>query len=78
MPSKISIEVNGMNRTLLTLDETAKVLNVKYARAAQLAREGILPTIRLNRQIRVDPDQLNEFISRGGRALPGGWRREAA
>ncbi len=67
-----------MHQTLLTLEETAKQLNVSYARAAQLAREGILPTIRLGRQIRVHPDQLSEFLARGGRALPGGWRREPA
>jgi excisionase family DNA binding protein len=67
-----------MTKELLTLDQTAKVLKVKYARAAELARDGLLPVVRLGRQIRVDPDQLNEFISNGGKALPGGWRKEAA
>jgi putative molybdopterin biosynthesis protein len=67
-----------MEKTLLTLEDSAKILNVTYPRAAQLAREGIFPTIRLGRQIRVDPDQLADFLARGGRALPGGWRREPA
>jgi excisionase family DNA binding protein len=67
-----------MDTRLLTLEDLARTLNVSYARAAQLAREGVLPTIRLGRQIRVHPDQLNEFLARGGRALPGGWRREPA
>ena len=60
---------------LITLKQTAIALGVTYERAAQLAREGVLPVVRLNRQYRVDPDRLSEFIANGGRALPGGWRR---
>ena len=64
----------------LTLKQVAEILQVSEARTQELAREGILPVIRLGRQYRVDPDQLAEFIAGGGRALPGpgGWRREAA
>jgi excisionase family DNA binding protein len=65
-----------MTKQLLTLEEIARILKVKYPRAAELARDGIIPVVRLGRQVRVDPDQLTEFISGGGRALPGGWRRE--
>ena len=60
---------------LLTLEQAARVLCVKYARAAELARDGMIPVVRLSRQILVDPDQLRGFIENGGRALPGGWRR---
>jgi excisionase family DNA binding protein len=68
-----------MGQSLLTLEDSAKILNVSYARAAQLAREGVLPgTVRLGRQIRVHPDKLQEFIDTGGCALPGGWRRQTA
>jgi len=63
---------------LLTLQQAAEVLNVSYARAAELARQDILPTVRLGRQIRVDPARLAEFVAGGGRALPGGWKRTAA
>ena len=63
-----------MNGELLTLEETARRLHVKYARAAELARQGILPVVRLGRQIRICPDHLADFIANGGRALPGGWR----
>jgi hypothetical protein len=62
---------------LLTLDQTAEILNTTYARAAGLARENLIPVVRLGRQIRVDPIRLQEFIAGGGRALPGGWKREA-
>lgn len=64
-----------MLRRKLTLREAADVLQVSYHRAAELARQGLIPVIRLGRQVRVCPDQLETFIAKGGRALPGGWRR---
>jgi excisionase family DNA binding protein len=67
-----------MRKPLQTLRQTAEELGVTYERAAQLAREGVLPVVRLGRQYRVDPDRLAEFIAAGGRRLPGGWRRQAA
>jgi excisionase family DNA binding protein len=60
---------------LLTLEQAAQILHVTYNRAAELAREGIIPVVRLGRQIRVDPEELRAFISQGGKAWPGGWRR---
>ena len=66
-----------MTPSLLTLTEVASLLNVKYHRAATLAREGILPVIHLGRQVRVSPEALHLFISEGGKSLPGGWRRRA-
>jgi len=61
-------------RNLMTLKETAAILSVSYSRAAELARTGVLPTVPLGRQIRVDPQQLERFISQGGKRLKGGWR----
>ena len=66
-----------MNKSLLTIEQVAKTLNVSYARAARLAREGALPVVRLGRQYRVDPERLSDFVAAGGCPLPGGWRREA-
>lgn len=43
-----------------------------------LCREGVFPHVRLGRQVRFDPDQVEEWITNGGQALPGGWRQEAA
>ena len=62
---------------LLTLNDVCQKLNITYPRAAQLARENVLPVVRIGRQIRVDPKRLDEFISTGGQSLPGGWRRQA-
>jgi excisionase family DNA binding protein len=62
---------------LLSLKDACKILNVTYARGASLARDGILPVVRLGRQVRVDPNRLARFVEGGGKAFPGGWRREA-
>jgi excisionase family DNA binding protein len=59
----------------LTTSEVARILKVKPSRVQELIRQGILPHFRLGRQIRIDRLQLHHFVERGGRALPGGWRR---
>jgi excisionase family DNA binding protein len=64
---------------LITLAEAAERLTVSYDRACEMARTGILPpgvVVRLGRQVRVNPDALDAFITSGGQALPGGWRQE--
>lgn len=65
-----------MSEHIITVPEVAKFLRIPEARAYELVRLGILPCIRLGRQVRVARSALDAFIARGGHALPGGWRRE--
>jgi excisionase family DNA binding protein len=67
-----------MAKRLITLHDAAEILGVRYSRAADLARQDLIPTVRLGRNIRIDPVKLDEFIDNGGQALPGGWRRAPA
>jgi len=62
---------------LLKIPEVAERLAVTVARAYDLARAGVIPVVRLGREIRVDPEALDAWIAAGGAALsgPGGWRR---
>lgn len=62
---------------LLRVPHVARILDVSEDRVYELAREGVLPAVRLGRQIRFDEDKLRAWIDQGGCALPGGWRREA-
>jgi excisionase family DNA binding protein len=55
---------------LLTIKEVAEVLRVPLPRAYELAREGVLPIVRLGRQVRIDPIRLEEFVNTGGAPLP--------
>lgn len=60
---------------LLTLQQTADILGVSYARAADLARKGNLGgVVHLGRQVRVNTDDLERFLRDGGRSLAGNWR----
>ena len=40
-----------------------------FTKAYQLAREGLIPVVRLGRQLRVDPRRLNEWMELGGSGL---------
>lgn len=55
---------------LLTMGEVANILNVTPQRAYELARAGLLPTVKLGRQVRVDEARLSDWIQKGGAGLP--------
>lgn len=61
---------------IYTADELARILKVKTYRIHELARQDVLPHFRLGRQLRFPADKIHEFITIGGRSLPGGWRRK--
>ena len=65
-----------MSKQLMTIPLIAERLGVSVSRAYELARLGVIPTVRLGRQLRVDPTQFEEFIRVGGKpaAQEGGDR----
>ncbi len=58
-----------MSTKLLRMDEVAAYLDVTLARAYELVRQGVVPAVRIGRQIRVDPARLEQWVAQGGRAL---------
>src|SRR5262249_42642324 len=66
----------SMTDRLWTAAELAMRLHIGPARLYELVRQGLVPAVRLGRQVRFDPAAVEAWIARGGRALPGGWRRE--
>lgn len=70
---------NGGNpyglKKLLRMEEVAEILDVSLGRAYELARLGLLPVVKLGRQLRVDGGKLTAWIEQGGQALPGSWKR---
>jgi excisionase family DNA binding protein len=68
-----------MPESLLTAADVAQRLygdRARVGRVHELARTGIIPAVRIGRQVRFEARALEEFIASGGRALVGGWRRQ--
>ena len=61
-----------MTIQLLRVPRVAQILGVSTARVYQLVRSGSLPSVHLDRQVRVDADALRRWI------LAGGSKRDAA
>jgi excisionase family DNA binding protein len=57
---------NTNDRDLLTIPEVAKRLSVSEYRAYELARKGILKSVRLGRSVRVKPSAVAVYLSRHG------------
>ncbi len=53
---------------LLKADEAQDLLGVSKPRLYQLVRDGVLPAVRLGRQVRFSPKGLAQFIESGGKA----------
>jgi excisionase family DNA binding protein len=53
---------------LLTAKQTAELLQVALPRVYELARAGLIPCVRMGRQIRFNEDALREWAARSGTA----------
>ena len=58
------------------VDWVAEILGVRKHRVYELAREGLIPCVRLGRQVRFDPQTIAEFVRCGGFTLPRSSRRD--
>ena len=56
---------------LLKVDDVAELFNVSVDRVYKMAREGIIPSVRLGRLLRFSTIALEKFIAEGGKVLPG-------
>jgi excisionase family DNA binding protein len=63
---------------LLTAKQTAELLQVTLPRVYELARSGLIPCVRMGRQIRFPESKLIEWIEQGGSTLQTGEALEAA
>ena len=54
---------------LLTIPQVAPALGVTVPRAYELARTGLIPIVRVGRQVRVNEAKLIDWIENGGQAV---------
>ena len=74
-----SSEVNMSNQEPLTgADDVAARLGVTKQRVYDLAREGIIPHVRLGRSIRFAQEDIEDFVRNGGKSWVGRWRKSSA
>lgn len=71
-----TVEADAFRPRLLQMKDVAEQLGVSVQRAYELARTGLIPVVHIGRQIRVEEGRLRAWIRDGGRALPGGWKRD--
>lgn len=64
--------------TLLTMAELEQITRQNRSHLYKMAREGLIPSIRIGRSVRFHPEQIEEWMRNGGQALEGGWRHQAA
>ena len=65
-----------MTRQLLTAEQVAEILQASPARIYQLARDGrIAGVVRIGRQVRFHPSELESWIESGGCAASHGDSR---
>ena len=57
-------------KRLLRVSEVATILGLSKSRVYELCRRNILPAVRIGRQVRVDHQEIEEFIRSGGKGLP--------
>lgn len=63
---------------LQTIEWASEIIGIPKTSCYAMARQGILPVVKVGRQYRVDPEALREWVRKGGQSYPGGWRKEAA
>jgi excisionase family DNA binding protein len=60
---------------LLKVEDIAELFSLSEERVYTLARQGILPVIKIGRQLRFAETAINSFIENGGKSWSGGWRK---
>ena len=56
---------------LLKVSDVAEMLQLSEDRVYTLAREQIIPSVRIGRTLRFSSKAIDEFINNGGKSLPG-------
>ncbi len=51
---------------LITAKEASGILSVSVKRVYEMAGLGIIPVVRMGRQVRFSEDELREWIKKGG------------
>ena len=62
----------------LTVNEIAKTLRLQNQRVYEAIRRGLLPAVRIGRQVRVEEQALREWVNNGGQRYPVNHHKRAS
>ena len=62
-PTSNEVEEDTLETRLLTAPDVARILNISKGAAYKLIQLNQIPSIRINRSVRVRPEDLDEFMS---------------
>ena len=54
----------------LTVNEIAEIIGLSTARVYETIRRGLLPAVRIGRQVRVEEQAFREWVNNGGQTYP--------
>jgi excisionase family DNA binding protein len=60
----------------LTAKEVSMLLQIPLARVYELARQSLIPSVRMGRQVRFNEEALRAWAANGGSLQPGAVRAE--
>ena len=63
-PRKEQNKLPMINRLLVSTEDAASLLDLSYFTTSKLIREGVIPSMRIGRVIRVPMQALEEWIER--------------
>jgi excisionase family DNA binding protein len=55
-----------MSNSFLQISQVSALLEISDTTTRRLVKKGILPAIRVGRQIRIDPRRFQEWLDNGG------------
>jgi excisionase family DNA binding protein len=67
-----------MNNRFLQISRVADLLDVSETTTRRLVKKGVLPAIRVGRQIRIDERRLEEWLATGGQGFGKAVARSVA
>ena len=64
MPRKEENKLPMINRLLVSTEDAASLLDLSYYTTSKLIRDGVIPSVRIGKVIRVPMRTLEEWIER--------------
>ena len=61
---------------LIDAQGAGDILNLRIKQVYMLAKQGIVPAVRVGRLLRFDPVALRRWIAEGGQGFEAGWKRQ--